>query len=95
MSLVLCRYNFLGYTEDHIEEGALVLFREDDAWTASRFRQEIGCPDALYQEGGCGEVARSLGLSFAFTADAFNVPDDRIACLEGVDEASAGYADGC
>lgn len=73
MSLVLCRYNFLGYTEDHIEEGALVLFREDDAWTASRFRQEIGCPDALYQEGGCGEVARSLGLSFAFTADAFNV----------------------
>lgn len=71
--LVLFRYSFLGYTEDHLEEGAFVLFREDGGWTASRFRQELGCPDAFYQESGYGKVARCLGLSFAFTADAFDV----------------------
>ena len=46
----LLRYRFLGYTEDHLAEGAFVLFREDDAWTAASFREELGCPDVLYQE---------------------------------------------
>ena len=54
-------------------EGVFVLFREDETWTAARFREQLGCPDALYQEGGYEKVARCLALAFSFSADAFDV----------------------
>lgn len=79
------RYRFLGYTEDHLAEGTFVLLCEDDVWTAARFRQEIGCPDVLYQEGCYEKVARCLSLAFAFTVDAVDVGGYSVCLiLEGV-----------
>ena len=55
-----------------------VLFREDSTWTATRFREKLGCPDALYQADGYGQVVRCLSLALAFSTDVLDVSNTSV-----------------
>ena len=59
---------------------------------AIRFREKLGCPDALYQADGCGQVVRCLSLAFAFSADVLDVSDTSVYFnVEGVLNADPRY----
>ncbi|KAH9928855.1 RNA-dependent RNA polymerase [Fomitopsis serialis] len=82
------RYTFLGFTAKHVKEGTLVLFREDASWTASQLLQALGNLDTACARSGYGRFATRLDLSFAFTTDALDVPNGRVALLDDLYNSS-------
>lgn len=66
-------YTFLGFSENHVKDGRVVFFREDETWTVNRLLAQFGDLESVYQQHGYGKYAARLGLSFSSTAESLDV----------------------
>ena len=69
----LRRYAWLGYSDSHVKGGKVVLFREDEEWSASSVLDAFGNVYEVFKKNGYGKYAARIGLSFSSTVDALDV----------------------
>ena len=68
-----CRYAWLGYSDNHVKSGKVVLFHENEEWSSSSLLAAFGDVYGVFLKYGYGKYAARFGLSFSSTLDVQDV----------------------
>ncbi|KAH9950119.1 RdRP-domain-containing protein [Amylocystis lapponica] len=89
-------YTFFGFSENHVKNGRLVFFREDDVWTVERVLQQLGDLRSVFVKSGYGKYSARLGLSFSSTVESLDVPNEQALKLKDWRAQDGSlHSDGC
>lgn len=77
------RYAWLGYSDNHVKDGKVLLFREDEQWSSSSLLGAFGNVYEVFLNSGYGKYAARVGLSFSATVDVLDVSSVMSLCLIG------------
>ncbi|EMD41133.1 hypothetical protein CERSUDRAFT_111700, partial [Gelatoporia subvermispora B] len=96
VTVASARYAFFGFTENHVKEGRVICFREDESWTVRHVKEQFGDLDEVYQKHGYGKYAARLGLSFSSTVQSLDVaPEEALEVPDLRAPDGSLHTDGC